>query len=68
MIWRLQYLSVMNCAFHQVFIKCTNDQLEDVHLLVLKVVGKSVPVAMGRMQADAINCMTQSYVGASTIL
>ena len=50
-IWELQCPFVMNCTFHQVFIECTKNQLEDVHPLVLKVAGKSVPVAIGGMQA-----------------
>ena len=51
-IWELQCPSVLNCAFHQVFIECMKDQLEDVHPLVLKVAGKSHLVAIGGMQAD----------------
>ena len=52
---------MMNCAFHQVFIPCTKDQLEDVHHLVLKVARKSVPVAMGGMQADVKFVVNQVY-------
>ena len=41
---------MVKCAFHQVFIKGTKDQLEDVDPLVLKVAGRSVPLAIGGMQ------------------
>ena len=39
---------MMKCVFHQVFIECTKDQLEEVHPLVPKVASKPV----GGMQAD----------------